>query len=35
LLPQVVDKLTPSGQMPQSDDPMAQGLELLKGKLFG
>ena len=35
LLPQVIDKVTPNGQMPQSDDLMAQGLELLKGKLFG
>jgi uncharacterized protein YidB (DUF937 family) len=35
LLPQVVDKLTPNGQIPQGDDLMAQGLELLKGKLFG
>lgn len=35
LLPQVIDKLTPNGQLPQGDDLMAQGLELLKGKLFG
>ncbi len=35
LLPQVIDKLTPNGQMPQGDDLMAQGLEMLKGKLFG
>ncbi len=35
LLPQVIDKLTPNGQMPQGDDLMAQGLGLLKGKLFG
>lgn len=35
LLPQVIDKVTPNGQMPQGDDLMAQGLELLKGKLFG
>lgn len=34
MLPQVVDKLTPNGQIPQGDL-MAQGLELLKGKLFG
>lgn len=34
ILPQVVDKFTPGGQMPQGDL-MAQGLELLKGKLFG
>ncbi|UCV07621.1 YidB family protein [Dechloromonas denitrificans] len=35
LLPQLVDKLTPNGQVPQGDDLMAQGLDLLKGKLFG
>lgn len=35
MLPQVIDKLTPNGQIPQSNDLMAQGLELLKGKLFG
>lgn len=35
MLPQVIDKLTPNGQMPQSDDLMAKGLELLKGKLLG
>lgn len=33
LLPQVVDKLTPNGEMPQGDL-MEQGLALLKGKLF-
>jgi uncharacterized protein YidB (DUF937 family) len=35
MLPQVIDKLTPNGQVPQENDLMAQGLELLKGKLFG
>ncbi len=35
MLPQVIDKLTPNGQLPQGDDLMAQGLELLKGRLFG
>jgi len=35
LLPQVIDKLAPDGQMPQGDDLLAQGLTLLKGKLFG
>lgn len=35
LLPQVVDKLTPNGTLPESNDLVAQGLELLKGKLFG
>lgn len=33
LLPQMVDKLTPGGEMPQGDL-MEQGLTLLKGKLF-
>lgn len=35
LLPRVVDLLTPNGQVPQGGDLMAQGLELLKGKLLG
>lgn len=35
LLPQVVDKLTPNGTLPESNDLVAQGLDLLKGKLFG
>jgi uncharacterized protein YidB (DUF937 family) len=35
LLPQIVDKLTPNGQVPQGGDLMSQGMELLKGKLFG
>ncbi|MBT9567935.1 MAG: DUF937 domain-containing protein [Thiobacillus sp.] len=35
LLPQIIDKLTPNGQMPQGDDFLAQGMNLLKGKLFG
>lgn len=34
LLPQVVDKLTPNGQMPESGDLLSQGMELLKGKFF-
>ncbi len=34
LLPTVVDKLTPEGQIPSSDL-LAQGMNLLKGKLFG
>jgi uncharacterized protein YidB (DUF937 family) len=34
LLPTVVDKLTPGGQIP-SGDMLAQGMNLLKGKLFG
>ncbi len=32
-LPQIVDQLTPNGEMPQGDL-MSKGLELLKGKLF-
>jgi uncharacterized protein YidB (DUF937 family) len=36
LLPQVVDKLTPNGQVPESGDLLAQGLDMLKkGGLFG
>lgn len=36
LLPQVVDKLTPGGQLPEGGDLMSQGLDLLKkGGLFG
>lgn len=35
LLPQVVDLLTPNGQIPQDGDLMAQGLALLKGKFLG
>lgn len=34
LLPQIIDQLTPNGQLPQGGDLMAQGMELLKGKLF-
>jgi len=34
-LPQVIDKLTPNGHVPEGGDLMAQGIELLKGKLFG
>lgn len=35
LLPQVIDQLTPHGELPQNGDLLAQGLDLLKGKLFG
>lgn len=35
LLPQVVDRLTPNGTIPEGNDLMAQGMDLLKGKLFG
>jgi uncharacterized protein YidB (DUF937 family) len=34
ILPQVVDHLTPNGEVPQNSYLLAQGLELLKGKLF-
>jgi len=34
LLPQVIDKLTPGGELP-NNDVVAQGLNMLKGKLFG
>ena len=32
-LPQIIDHLTPNGEVPQGDM-MSQGMELLKGKLF-
>ncbi len=36
LLPQVIDGLTPNGQLPQGGDMLAQGLDMLKkGGLFG
>jgi uncharacterized protein YidB (DUF937 family) len=36
LLPQMVDKLTPNGQLPEGGDLLAQGLDMLKkGGLFG
>ncbi|WP_409029765.1 YidB family protein [Janthinobacterium sp. CG_23.3] len=34
LLPQIIDKLTPHGEVPDNDL-LQQGLSLLKGKLFG
>lgn len=34
-LPQVVDHLTPNGEIPENGTLMAQGFDLLKGKLFG
>ena len=34
LLPQIIDKLTPNGNVPEGGELMAQGLELLKGRLF-
>jgi uncharacterized protein YidB (DUF937 family) len=33
ILPNVIDKLTPNGQIPEGDL-LAQGLSMLKGKLF-
>lgn len=33
-LPQVIDKLTPDGNLPQGGDLLAQGMNLLKGKIF-
>jgi uncharacterized protein YidB (DUF937 family) len=35
ILPQVVDRLTPDGQIPQNQDLMSKGMEMLKGKIFG
>lgn len=36
LLPQIVDQLTPNGQLPQGGELLSQGLDLLKkGGLFG
>jgi uncharacterized protein YidB (DUF937 family) len=34
-LPQVIDQLTPEGTIPEGGDLMTQGMNLLKGKLFG
>jgi len=34
MLPQVIDHLTPNGEVPDNDM-LGQGLNLLKGKLFG
>lgn len=35
MLPQIVDRLTPNGQMQEHGDLMSKGMELLKGKIFG
>jgi uncharacterized protein YidB (DUF937 family) len=35
LLPQLIDKLTPNGQVPEGGDLLSQGLNALKGKFFG
>ncbi|MCL6484973.1 MAG: DUF937 domain-containing protein [Janthinobacterium lividum] len=34
LLPQLIDMLTPNGQVPEGNDLVSQGLNMLKGKLF-
>jgi uncharacterized protein YidB (DUF937 family) len=34
-LPQVVDQLSPNGSLSEGNDLMAQGMNILKGKLFG
>lgn len=34
LLPEIIDKLTPDGKVPEGDM-LAQGLNMLKGKIFG
>jgi uncharacterized protein YidB (DUF937 family) len=34
LLPNVIDKLTPNGSLPQGGDILSEGLSMLKGKLF-
>ncbi|MDD2686110.1 MAG: YidB family protein [Gallionella sp.] len=35
MLPQVIDTITPNGQLPANNQLVEQGLSLLKGKLFG
>jgi uncharacterized protein YidB (DUF937 family) len=34
MLPQLIDSMTPNGEVPQGGDLMAQGMEMLKGKFF-
>lgn len=34
-LPQLIDKLTPNGELPQDGGLLTAGLDLIKGKLFG
>ena len=34
LLPNVIDKLTPNGSLPQGGDILSEGLSMLKGKFF-
>jgi uncharacterized protein YidB (DUF937 family) len=35
LLPQLVDRLTPNGEVPAGGDLLSQGVDLLKGRIFG
>jgi len=35
LAAQLIDKLTPNGQVPEGNDLVSQGLNMLKGKIFG
>jgi uncharacterized protein YidB (DUF937 family) len=35
MLPQIVDRLTPNGQVQEHGDLMSKGMEMLKGKIFG
>lgn len=35
ILPKVIDMLSQGGKLPESDELLSQGLNLLKGKLFG
>lgn len=34
-LPQIISQLTPNGTVPQGSDLLAQGMDMLKGKLLG
>lgn len=34
-LPRIIDHLTPNGSLPANNDLVAQGMDMLKGKLFG
>lgn len=34
-LPKIIDQLTPNGSVPQGNDLLAQGMDLLKGKFLG
>ncbi len=35
MLPQIVDRLTPNGELQEHGDLMSKGMEMLKGKIFG